>query len=253
MATTIASSNNRSSANACSHGFIKTSCSDCNLKGLCLPIAMDIQDIDRLDKIIQRSRPLHAGDHLYKSGDAFRSIYAVRSGSIKTYLIDEDGIEQVTGFYLPGEVLGFDGIGTHAHGCNMVALETSTVCEIPFERLEELALQIPTLQHHMFQLMGKQIENDHQMMLTLSKKNAEGRIATLLLSLSKRFSRRNLSAKAMRLPMSRMDMGNFLGLTIETVSRTLSRLHKEAVISVDGREIVIKNPEKLDELCHQLQ
>ena len=247
--TTIATSN----PGACTHGFIKASCSDCNLKGLCLPIAMDIGDIDRVDKIIQRSRPLHAGDHLYRSGDACRSIYAVRSGSIKTYLVDEDGIEQVTGFYLPGEVLGFDGIGTEKHVCNMLALETSSVCEIPFERLEELSLQIPTLQHHMFQLMSKQIENDHQMMLTLSKKNAEGRIATLLLSLSRRYARRNLSASAMRLPMSRMDMGNFLGLTIETVSRTLSRLHKEDVIGVDGREIVLKNHQRLDELCHQLQ
>jgi CRP/FNR family transcriptional regulator len=251
VTTTIASSNRP--PQACSHGFIKASCSDCNLKGLCLPLAMDIDDIDRLDRIIQRSRPIHAGDHLYKAGETFRAIYAVRSGSIKTYLIDEDGIEQVTGFYLPGEVLGFDGIGTHTHGCNVVALETSSVCEIPFERLEELAIQIPTLQHHVFQLMSKQIESDHQMMLTLSKKNAEGRIATLLLSLSKRYARRNLSARAMRLPMSRMDMGNFLGITIETVSRTLSRLHKEDIISVDGREIVIKNPEKLDALCHQLQ
>lgn len=251
MASTIITAN--TGANACTHGFIKASCSDCNLKGLCLPIAMDIPDIDRLDKIIQRSRPLHAGDHLYRSGDSFRSIYAVRSGSIKTYMVDEEGIEQVTGFFLPGEVLGFDGIGTGNHGCSVVALETSSVCEIPFERLEELALQIPTLQHHMFQLMSKQIENDHQMMLTLSKKNAEGRIATLLLSLSRRYARRNLSANAMRLPMSRMDMGNFLGLTIETVSRTLSRLHKEDVISVDGREIVLKNHQRLDELCHQLQ
>jgi CRP/FNR family transcriptional regulator len=251
MASTIASSNRPSQA--CTHGFIKASCSHCNLKGLCLPIAMDIDDIERVDHLIQRGRPFHAGDHLYKAGEPFRSIYAVRSGSIKTYMIDEDGIEQVTGFYLPGEVLGFDGIGTHKHGCNVVALETSSVCEIPFERLEDLAAQIPSLQHHVFQLMSKQIESDHQMMLTLSKKNAESRIATLLLSLSRRFARRNLSARAMRLPMSRMDMGNFLGITIETVSRTLSRLQKDEIISVDGREIVIKDPERLDALCHQLQ
>ena len=105
----------------------------------------------------------------------------------------------------------------------------------------------------MFQLMGKQIESDHQVMLTLSKKNAEGRIATLLLSLSQRYARRNLSSTAMRLPMSRMDMGNFLGMTIETVSRTLSRLHKDEVIGVEGREIIIKNRARLDELCHLLQ
>jgi CRP/FNR family transcriptional regulator len=245
--------NTIATTNACSHGFIQASCSTCNLKGLCLPISMDIDDIDRLDRIVQRTRPVQAGDCLYRSGDPFRSIYAVRSGSIKTYMVDEEGVVQITGFFLPGEVLGFDGVATHSHRCNVEAMETSSVCEIPFERLEELSLQIPTLQHHLFQLMSMQIENDHQMMLTLGKKNAEGRIATLLLSLSQRYARRNLSSSAMRLPMSRMDMGNFLGLTIETVSRTLSRLQKDEVISVDGREIVIRNRDRLDELCHSLQ
>jgi CRP/FNR family transcriptional regulator len=238
------------SPSACVHGFITATCSDCSLKNLCLPIALDVNDIGRLDKIIQRSRPIHAGDHLYRSGDQFQSIYAVRSGSIKTYLVDEDGVEQVTGFFLPGEVLGFDGISSKTHGCSVVALETSSVCEIPFERIEELSLQISSLQHHMFHLMSQQIETDNKMMLTLSKKNAEGRIATFLLGLSLRFARRNLSPNAMRLPMSRMDIGNYLGLTIETVSRTFSRLHKENILSVDGREVVIKDHARLNELCH---
>lgn len=231
----------------CSHGFIQASCTNCNLKGLCLPLAMDVKDIDRLDHIIQRGRPLQSGDHLYRAGDDFTSIYAVRSGSIKTYLIDDDGIEQITGFYLPGEVLGFDGIDTNNYGCNVVALETSTVCEIPFSRLEELSLQIPTLQRHFFQLMSRHIESNHQMLLTLSKKNAEGRVSTLLLSLSHRYSRRKLSPNAMRLPMSRMDIGNFLGLTIETVSR----LQKEGIINVDGREVVINDHDRLNEICHK--
>jgi CRP/FNR family transcriptional regulator, anaerobic regulatory protein len=235
---------------SCTHGFVKASCSDCKLKGLCLPIAMDLKDLDKVDQIIQRSRPIQAGEHLYRSGDKFRSVFAVRSGSIKSYLVDDEGVEQVTGFFLPGEILGFDGVGTGLYGCNVVALETSSVCEIPFDRLEELTRQIPSLQHHFFQLMGRQIESDHQMMQTLSKKNAEGRIATLLLSLSGRYGRRNLSPNAMRLPMSRMDIGNFLGLTIETVSRTFSRLHKEGVIEVDGREVVIKDHVRLNEICH---
>ncbi|MAM71346.1 MAG: Crp/Fnr family transcriptional regulator [Gammaproteobacteria bacterium] len=235
----------------CNHGFIEASCTNCNLKGLCLPLAMDIKDIDRLDSIIQRSRPIQGGEHLYRAGEKFTSIYAVRSGSIKTYLIDDDGIEQITGFYLPGEILGFDGIDTNEYGCNVVALDTSTVCEIPFHRLEELSLQIPTLQRHFFQLMSRQIENNHQMLLTLSKKNAEGRVATLLISLSQRYSRRKLSPNAMRLPMSRMDIGNFLGLTIETVSRTFSRLQKEKIIEVDGREVLIIDHDRLNEICHK--
>jgi len=235
---------------ACNHGFIQSSCSDCNLKGLCLPIAMDIKDIDKVNDIIRRSRPIHAGEHLYRTGDSFTSIFAVRSGSIKTYLLDDDGIEQVTGFYLPGEILGFDGIGTSKHGCNVLSMETPTVCEIPFERIEELSLQIPVLQRHFFQLMSQQIEADHQMMMTLSKKNAEGRVATLLLSLSKRYGRRNLSPHSLRLPMSRMDIGNFLGLTIETVSRTFSRMQKEGIINVDGREIHINDHARLQQICH---
>ncbi len=211
---------------------------------------MDIKDIDKVDNIIKRSRPIQAGEHIYRTGDGFTSIFAVRSGSIKTYLLDDDGVEQMTGFYLPGEILGFDGIGTEKHGCNVMAMETSTVCEIPFERIEELSLQIPVLQRHFFQLMSQQIEADHQMMLTLSKKNAEGRVATLLISLSRRFGRRNLSPNSLRLPMSRMDIGNFLGLTIETVSRTFSRLQKEGLIKVDGREIHINDHEQLRSICH---
>jgi len=235
----------------CSHGFVQASCINCNLKGLCLSLAMDIKDIDRLNTIIQRSHPIQGGEYLYRAGDKFSSIYAIRSGSIKTYMIDDDGIEQITGFYLPGEVLGFDGIDTNNYGCNVVALETSIVCEIPFSRLEELTLQIPTLQRHFFQLMSRHIETNHQMLLTLSKKNAEGRVATLLLSLSQRYSRRKLSPNAMRLPMSRMDIGNFLGLTIETVSRIFSRLQKENIISVDGREVVINDHDRLNEICHK--
>lgn len=235
---------------ACSHGFIEASCANCNLKSLCLPIAMDIKDIDKVDHLIRRSRPIQPGEHLYRTGDTFTSIFAVRSGSIKTYLLDDNGVEQVTGFYLPGEILGFDGIGADNHGCNVVAMETSSVCEIPFEHIESLSRQIPVLQRHYFQLMSQQIESDHKMMLTLSKKNAEERLATLLLSLSRRFSRRNLSSNALRLPMSRMDIGNFLGLTIETVSRTFSRLQKDGVITVDGREISILNKARLENLCH---
>ena len=238
-------------ANACEHGFIKASCNDCNLKGLCLPIALDLRDVDRLDNIIQRSKPIQASEHIYLAGDPFTSIYAVRSGSVKSYFVDDEGIEQVTGFFLPGEIFGFDSIGSEQFNCSVVAMETSSVCEIPFARLEELSLQISTLQHHFFQLMSRQIDSNHQMMMTLSKKNADGRLATLLSSLSRRYARRNLSPNAMRLPMSRLDIGNFLGLTIETVSRTFSRMQKEGIISVEGREIKILDHDRLEDICHK--
>lgn len=230
--------------------FLKASCADCSLKGLCLPIALDMQDIDRIDQVIRRGRPLQRGELLYRANETFGAIYALRSGSLKSFMQDEQGMEQVTGFYLPGEILGFDGIGTGRHGNTVVALQTAAVCELPFAHLEELSRQIPMLQHHYFALMSRQIEADHKLLLTLSKKSAEGRVASLLVSLSQRFSRRRLSPHALRLPMSRQDIGNFLGLTIETVSRTLSRLHREGVIAVDGRELRILDQERLRGLCH---
>ncbi|MEX2365411.1 MAG: helix-turn-helix domain-containing protein, partial [Pseudohongiellaceae bacterium] len=140
--------------------------------------------------------------------------------------------------------------GTNRHSCNVTALETSSVCEIPFNQLEDLSRQIPVLQHHFFQVMSRQIESNHKMLLTLSKKNAEGRLATLLVSLSHRFGRRHFSPNALRLPMSRQDIGNFLGLTIETVSRTFTRLQKDGIIEVDGREIRILDHDRLNHICH---
>lgn len=152
-----------------------------------------------------------------------------------------DGQEQVTGFYLPGEMLGMDGIATNVYSNSAIALETSAICEIPFDRLEELSSSIPTLQRHFFQLMSKEITNEQQLITLLSKNSAEERIATLLLSISSRNQRRHLSSLQFRLPMSRADIGNYLGLTVETVSRTFSRFQKQGWIVVDKKEIAIKD------------
>ncbi len=220
-------------------------CVDCSLSPICLPVAIDIEDLHRLDAIIQRSRPLHRGDHLYRENNPFEGIYAVRSGALKVYTTTDSGEEQVTGFYLPGEVVGMDGIHTDTHTSSAVALETTSVCEIPFQQLQELSHDIPSLQNHFFKLMSKEIQTNQLLMLLLSKKTAESRIASLLLSLAERYKRRRLSEYSFRLPMSRSDIGNYLGLAVETVSRIFTRFQTQNVLVVEGKEITVLDKEAL--------
>ncbi len=228
----------------CAHDK-RVSCGNCRLNTICLPISLHIEDIDRLNQIVQRSKPLQKGEYLYRAKDRFDSVFAIRSGAVKAVSISETGDEQVTGFYLPGEVVGLDGLANDTYTNSVVALETSSVCEIPFNRLEELSLQIPTLQRHFFQLMSREITQEQQVITLLSKSSAEARVASLLLGISARNNRRNLSANNFILPMSRTDIGNFLGLTIETVSRIFTRLQKNNVIAVDKKEIVITDMDAL--------
>ena len=228
----------------------RTNCGNCRLNTICLPISLHIEDIDKLDNIIQRGKPLQKGDYLYRANDHFDSVYAIRSGAVKAITLSDNGEEQVTGFYLPGEVVVMDGIAENRYTNSVIALETASVCEIPFNRMEELSLQIPNLQRHFFQLMSREITQDQQIITLLSKSNAEERIAALLLSISSRNSRRQLSANAFRLPMSRTDIGNYLGLTIETVSRIFTRLQKQGVITVDKKEIVISNIDLLSKVAN---
>lgn len=228
----------------CAHDK-RVSCGNCRLNTICLPISLHIDDIDRLNSIVQRSKPLQKGEYLYRTKDVFDSVFAIRSGAVKAVSISETGDEQVTGFYLPGEVVGLDGLANDIYTNSVIALETSSVCEIPFNRLEELSLQIPTLQRHFFQLMSREITQEQQVITLLSKSSAEARIASLLLSVSTRNGRRNLSTNNFILPMSRTDIGNFLGLTIETVSRIFTRLQKNNIIAVDKKEISITDMDSL--------
>lgn len=228
----------------------RVSCGNCRLNTICLPISLHIDDIDKLNSIVQRGKPLQKGDYLYRANAPFDSVYAIRSGAVKAITLSDNGEEQVTGFYLPGEVVGMDGIADNRYTNSVIALETASVCEIPFHRMEELSLQIPNLQRHFFQLMSREITQDQQIITLLSKSSAEERIAALLLSISSRNSRRQLSATAFRLPMSRTDIGNYLGLTIETVSRIFTRLQKQEVIHVDKKEVLITNMEQLRSIAN---
>lgn len=229
---------------------LRASCADCSLSALCLPIAVEMNDVEYLDRLIKRGRPLRRNDHIYHANQAFQSLYVVRSGAVKTYLLTDQGDEQITGFYLPGELFGFDGVtGSHANGA--VALESTSICELPFDRIQEISEQLPGLQSHLFKLMGQEIVEDQHMMYLLAQKPAEMRIASFLLTLSSRYARRKLSATRFRLPMARTDIANFLGLAVETVSRIFTRLQTQHYIGVEGKEIEIFDLDALLKLSQE--
>lgn len=227
----------------CPHTAI--SCSNCRLNELCLPIALSKSEIHQLDEIVQRNRPLRKGDHLYRQNDTFKSVYAVRSGSFKSYVLGPDGQGRVTAFYMPGEIIGMDGIAGKSYSNSTVALEHASVCEIPFSQLEKLSHQLPNLQHHFFAIMGNEIAKDQQIHTLLSSYTAEERIVSFILSLSTRYSRVSLAPDKFLLHMTRGDIGEYLGLTLETVSRIFTGLQKKGVISVKNKEIEILDFDKL--------
>ena len=224
---------------------IKVACGECSLNEICLPVGVDADDLDRLDAIIDRKRPLARGDHLFRNGERFRALYAVRSGSLKTYATSADGQEQVMGFLLPGELVGLDAIADGYHPLSAKALETTSVCEIPFADLSSLSAQLPTLQHQMLRIMSKEIREDEHNMVILGQKSAEERLAAFLVSLSSRFRRRGFSPNQFNLSMSRGDIGNYLGLALETVSRLFTRFQNEKLLRVDRKHIELLDLERL--------
>ncbi len=227
---------------------VQQGCNQCSLSKLCLPIAVSSEDIDRLEGIIKQGRILDRGEHAFEQHSPFTSCFAVRSGAIKTFTLSEEGEEQVTGFYLPGEVIGLDSVSMDYYSCSASALERTSICEIPLEKLELLASELPALQHHFFQLMSREIQDSRQLTMLLSKNTAEERIASLLLSLSTRFSRRRLSGNEFRLPMPRSDIGNYLGLAVETVSRVFTRFQNQGIITVKGRDVTLHSIEELRDM-----
>ncbi len=221
-------------------------CKDCSLATLCLPLSLDMQDLDALDNIVKRSRPLKKGEFLFRQGDTFASVYAVRSGSLKTFSVTDCGEEQITGFHLPSEFVGLSGMDTELYPVSAIALETTSICEIPFDRLDELSASLPQLRRQLMRIMSREIRDDQQMMMLLSKKTADERIATFLVNLSARFRARGYSPQQFRLAMSRNEIGNYLGLAVETVSRVFTRFQQSGLLAAEGKEINLIN---LIEIC----
>ena len=230
---------------------LRTACSSCSLKELCLPAGLDRHELDRLDTLVNRKRPIKRGDYLYRSGSALQSLYAVRSGFLKSCVLHDDGREQVAGFHMMGELLGMDAIGTGKHVCDAVALEDSDVCEIPFSDLEQLSRDIPALQQHFHRIMSREIARDYGVMLLLGSMRAEERLAAFLLNLSQRFAARGYSPTRFNLRMTREEIGSYLGLKLETISRAFSRFQDEGLISVQNKSIELKNVNELRALMGQ--
>jgi CRP/FNR family transcriptional regulator len=227
---------------------LKTVCSSCSLRELCLPMGLSREEIEHLDQLVYTRRRVKRGETLYRAGDAFNSLYAVRTGFFKSNVILEDGRDQVTGFHMPGEILGMDGIGTEAHTCNAHALEDGEVCVIPFARLEEVSREVRNLQHQFHKVMSREIVRDQGVMMLLGTMRAEERLAAFLINLSQRFVARGYSPSEFHLRMTREEIGSYLGLKLETVSRIFSKFQDQGLIAVQQKHIRILNTEGLQDL-----
>jgi len=204
-----------------------------------MPVGLSTEDIHRINSLILSKRGFSRGEYLYRSGDPFRSLYAIRSGSFKTQVLHEDGREQVTGFQMTGEIIGMDAISTDVHTCDAVAMESSEICELPFNQLEAMSRELPSLQRHLYKIMSREIVRDQGIMLLLGSMRAEERLAAFLLNLSQRLSARGFSPTQFQLRMSRQEIGSYLGLKLETISRAFSHFQAEGIINVKVRSIEI--------------
>lgn len=226
------------------------SCRDCRMSALCIPLSLKSEELYKLDQIIQRGSPYQARQAVFNSAEKFKAVYAVRSGSIKSFCIDDDGREQVTGFYLPGEIFGWDGLAEGNYQNTAIALETTSVCEIPYSQLELLSTTVPSIHKHMMKLVGREITADQKLIALLAGNSAHQRLASLLLSISNRLRQQKLSSTRFRLPMSRGEISNYLGLTVETVSRGFSHFQREGYLKVNKKEIEIIDKSSLEQLIN---
>lgn len=212
-------------------------CSQCSLQAMCMPEGLSEEEMDLVDDLVYTRRRIQAGQTLYKAGQGFQSIYAVRSGFFKTSIMHEDGREQVTGFHMSGDLLGTGGISTEEHTCTATALEDSEVCIIPFRRLETLSSELGVMQRHFHKIMSKEIVRDHTVMMLLGCMCAEERLATFLVNLSQRYGARGYSTSEFTLRMTRQEIGSYLGLKLETVSRLFSRFQADGLMKVQQKHL----------------
>jgi CRP/FNR family transcriptional regulator, anaerobic regulatory protein len=229
---------------AAPHKF-QVTCSSCNLRELCLPAGLSPEDLERIENVVYARRRVKRGESLFQAGGEFNSVYAIRSGFFKSSLLDRDGREQVTGFFMGGELLGMDGIGG-THNGTATALEDSEVCILPYALIEEMSREIPALQRQLHAVLAREITRDHGVMMLLGSMRAEERLATFLLNLSKRFVRRGYSQTDFHLRMTREEIGSYLGLKLETVSRLFSSFQKDGLIEVQQKHVRIRDIEGLE-------
>ena len=229
---------------------IKVACSNCNLRELCLPLGLNAQELVRVDELVATRRIVKRGTSLFHNGEKFTSLYAIRSGFFKTSVTTEDGRDQVTGFQMAGEIIGLDGIVNDLHTCDAIALEDAEVCVMPFERIEEISREVTALQHHVHKVMSREIVREHGVMLLLGSMRAEERLAAFLLNLVQRLQARGFSKSELILRMTREEIGSYLGMKLETVSRTFSKFSEDGVVEVKQRQINIRDAEALKRIVN---
>ncbi len=232
------------------HETIKIACSNCNLRELCMPIGLNNEELKSIDDLVATRRQVKRGDTLFKSGDKFRSLFVIRTGFFKTCVTTEDGRDQVTGFQMAGEVIGLDGIVNDNHSCDAVALEDAEVCVMPYDRIEDLSREVHGLQRHMHKIMSREIVREHGVMLLLGSMRAEERLAAFLLNLVQRLHARGFSQSELILRMSREEIGSYLGMKIETVSRTFSKFAEEGIVEVKQRHVRILKTDALKDIVN---
>jgi len=232
---------------------IKVACSNCNLRDLCMPIGLSADELKRVDELVARRPIIKRGTTLFCNGEKFTSLYAIRTGFFKTSVTTEDGRDQVTGFQMAGEIMGLDGIVNDRHTCDAIAIEDAEVCVLPFERIEEISREVKALQHHVHKIMSREIVREHGVMLLLGNMRAEERLAAFLLNLVQRLHARGFSQSDLILRMTREEIGSYLGLTLETVSRTFSKFADDGLITVNQRHIQIQNADALKRMVNLQQ
>jgi CRP/FNR family transcriptional regulator len=221
------------------NGHVATPCSTCALCAICMPCGMRQQDLGSVDEVIHSRRRVYRGEHVYRAGEPLNSLYAFRSGFFKSYVDTPDGQTQVIGFPMAGEVVGMDGIDDDRHRLNVVTLDDGEVCVIPYAHFEAVAMRVPALQRQLHKVMSREIVREQQLMTLLGGMRAESRVAAFLLALSSKFAARGYSATQFRLRMTREEIGSYLGLKLETVSRVLSRFQEKGLITAQLRSITI--------------
>jgi len=230
---------------------LRVECSDCSLSAFCLPQGLTKLELEQLELAIERTIKFSKKEYLFKRHDPQHAIYAVKSGAIKVSASTAEGEEQILGFYLPGDLLGFDAMARGEHICDAQALDDTLVCELKMDNLSELCSKFSTLRKQMMRQMGQEIERDHKLLLTLGQMRTEERLATFLISISERNQLRGFSAVEFNLSMPRIYLASYLGMAVETLSRMFSRLQSDGIITVKQRLVVINDLDALRNLAHR--
>jgi len=215
-----------------------------------MPMGLSEHDLDKIDELVASRKKIKKGEFLFQSGSPFKSIYAIRTGFFKTSVTTEDGRDQVSGFQMAGEIIGLDGIVNDHHACDAIALEDAEVCVMPFERIEQISMEVKSLQHHVHKIMSREIVRENSVILLLGSMKAEERLAAFLLNLVQRLHARGFSQSELVLRMTREEIGSFLGLKLETVSRAFSKFAEDGIIEVKQRNLKIIKPDALKQIVN---